>query len=211
MKKFAIGALALAAIAGTASAATRTINFDQDALGNSIADLTTISNQYSAWGVTFTPDAFTGGSWASSTGMHATSTDVGAGYNASLGNVLHAFGTDWLNEDGDPSFLISFSTGITSISMDVIGDGGGRDGLQTFIALYDASFVNIGFVDASGIGGVENISISGFGTAYYAAIAHGDFGDWVGVDNITYTEAIPAPASLGLLGLAGLVAGRRRR
>lgn len=211
MKKFAIGALALAAIAGTASAATRTINFDQDALGNAIGDLTTIDNQYSAWGVTFTPDAFTGGSWASSTGMHATSTDVGGGYNPSLGNVLHAFSTDWLNEDGDPSFLISFSTGITSISMDVIGDTGGRDGLQTFIALFDASFTNIGFVDASGIGGVENISISGFGTAYYAAIAHGDFNDWVGVDNITYTEAIPAPASLGLLGLAGLVAGRRRR
>lgn len=211
MKTFAIGALALAAIAGTASAATRTINFDQDALGNAISDLTAISNQYAAWGVNFTPNAFSGGSWATNTGMTATSTDVGSGYNASLGNIMHAFSTDWFVEDGDPSFLISFSTGITSISLDVIGDTGGRDGLQTFVALYDASFVNIGFFDASGIGGVENISLSGFGTAYYAAVAHGDFGDWVGIDNITYTEAIPAPASLGLLGLAGLVAGRRRR
>ncbi|MBY0114292.1 MAG: hypothetical protein K2Y21_15880 [Phycisphaerales bacterium] len=211
MKTFAIGALALAAIAGTASAATRTINFDQDALGNSISDLTTVSNQYAAWGVNFTPNAFSGGSWASNTGMTATSTDVGNGYNASLGNVLHAFNADWFNEDGDPSFLISFSTGITSISLDVIGDTGGRDGFQTFVALFDASFTQVGFFDASGIGGVENISLSGFGTAYYAAVAHGDFNDWVGIDNIRYTEVIPAPASLGLLGLAGLVAGRRRR
>jgi MYXO-CTERM domain-containing protein len=210
MKTFAIGALALAAIAGSASAATRTINFDQDALGNSISDLTAVSNQYAAWGVTFTPNAFTGGSWATNTGMTATSTDVGGGYNPSLNNVLHAFNADWLAEDGDPSFLISFSTGITSISLDVIGDTGGRDGLQTFVALYDASLTQIGFFDASGIGGVENISLSGFGTAFFAAIAHGDFGDWVGIDNITYTE-VPAPGALALVGLAGVFAGRRRR
>ncbi len=210
MKTFAIGALALAAIAGSASAATRTINFDQDALGNSISDLTAISNQYAAWGVTFTPNAFTGGSWATNTGMTATSTDVGAGYNASLGNIMHAFSTDWFVEDGDPSFLISFSTGITSISLDVIGDTGGRDGLQTFVALFDASFTQVGFFDASGIGGVENISLSGFGTAFFAAVAHGDFNDWVGIDNITYTE-VPAPGALALVGLAGVFAGRRRR
>lgn len=212
MKNFAIGALALAAIAGSASAATRNIDFDTDALGNTITDLTTVSTQYAAWGVNFTPNAFAGGSWASNTGMTATSTDVGGGYNASLGNVLHAFNVDWLTEDGDPSFLISFSTGITSFEMDVIGDTGGVDGLQTFVALFAADGTTlIDFFDASGIGGVERIGGALSGTAFFAAVAHGDFNDWVGIDNITYTEVIPAPASLGLLGLAGLVAGRRRR
>ena len=210
MKIFAIGALALAAIAGNASAATRTINFDQDALGNNIADLTTVSNQYAAWGVNFTPNAFAGGSWATNTGMTATSTDVGGGYNPSLGNIMHAFG-DWLNEDGDPSFLISFSTGITSFEMDVIGDTGGLDGLQTFVALFAADGTTVvDIFDASGIGGVERIGGALSGTAYFAAVAHGDFLDWVGVDNITYTE-VPAPGALALVGLAGVFAGRRRR
>lgn len=212
MKKFAFGALAVLAIAGTASAAVRNIDFDTDALGNSISDLTAISNQYAGWGVNFIPNAFSGGSWATNTGMTATSTDVGAGYNASLGNLMHAFSTDWLAEDGDPSFLITFSGGITSFEMDVIGDTGGLDGLQTFVALYAADGVTLlDFFQANGIGGIERIGGALSGTAYFAAVAHGDFGDWVGVDNITYTEAIPAPASLGLLGLAGLVAGRRRR
>ena len=212
MKKFAFGALAVLAIAGTASAAVRNINFDQDALGNSIADLTDINTQYNAWGVNFTPNAFVGGSWASNTGMHATSTDVGFGYDPLLGNVLHAFDLDWLSEDGDPSFLITFSGGITSFEMDVIGDTGGLDGLQTFVALFAADGTTlVDLFEANGIGGIERIGGALSGTAYFAAVAHGDFNDWVGVDNITYTEAIPAPASLGLLGLAGLVAGRRRR
>lgn len=210
MEKFFVGAVALCAAAGSALGAIRTINFDQDANGNAIADLTVINNQYNAWGVTFSPNAFTGGSWATNTGMHATSTDVGTGYVSSLGNVLHAFNADWLNEDGDPSFLMSFSTGITTFQMDVIGDTGGIDGYETFASFYDASFNFLGSVSCNGIGGVETIGASGFGTAYYVAIAPGEYFDWVGIDNIRYTEA-PAPGALALLGLGGLVAGRRRR
>ncbi|MBX3380072.1 MAG: hypothetical protein KF805_08240 [Phycisphaeraceae bacterium] len=210
MKNRVFGAVALCAIAGSSMGAIRTINFDQDANGNGIADLTEINNQYSAWGVTFSPNAFVGGSWATNTGMHATSTDVGAGYDPSLGNILHAFDTDWLNEDGDPSFLMSFTTGITSFQMDVIGDTGGIDGFETFAAFYDASFNFLGSVSCNGIGGIETIGASGFGTAYYVAIAPGEYLDWVGIDNIVFEE-VPAPGAFALLGLGGLVAGRRRR
>lgn len=209
MKKFALGAIAVAAFAGSAAAATYTINFDQDAAGNAIADLTTISNQYAAWGATFSPNAFIGTSWATNTGMHATSTDVAGGYNPLLGNVLHAYNADWLNADGDPSFLITFSTGISSFSMDVIGDTGGMDGFETFVAFYDASFNLLGTTQATGIGGIENISWSG-GTAFYAAVGVGEYFDWVGVDNIRYTQ-VPAPGAFALVGLVGVAAGRRRR
>lgn len=210
MKTGIFGAVALCAIAGSAMGAIRTIDFDTDGNGNGIADLTVISNQYAAWGVSFTPNAFSGGSWATNTGMHATSTDIGGGYDPSLGNVLHAFDTDWLVEDGDASFLMSFSTGITTFQMDVIGDTGGEDGFQSFASFFDAGMNLLGSVACTGIGGIETISASGFGTAYYVAIAPGDYFDWVGIDNIIYTE-VPAPGAFALLGLGGLAAVRRRR
>ncbi|MBS0190478.1 MAG: PEP-CTERM sorting domain-containing protein [Phycisphaerales bacterium] len=211
MKTGIFGAMAVLALAGTAFGAVRTINFDTDSSGNPIADLTEINTQYAGWGVNFTPNAYTGGSWATNTTLHATSTDTGFGYDPSLGNVLHAFDTDWLYEDGDPSFLISFSTGITSFSMDVVGDDYGVDGYETFAAFFDSSFNPLGYISCNGIGGVETISASGFGTAYYVAIAPGEYYDWVGIDNITYTEDVPAPGALALLGLGGVMAGRRRR
>ncbi|MGH7244376.1 MAG: PEP-CTERM sorting domain-containing protein [Phycisphaerales bacterium] len=211
MKGFIFGAMALSAIAGSSMGAVRTINFDTDSSGNGIADLTEINTQYNGWGVNFTPNAFSGGSWATNTTLHATNSDYGAGYNPSLGNVLHAFDTDWLNEDGDPSFVMSFATGITTFQMDVIGDTGGVDGYETFASFYDAGLNLLGSVSCNGIGGIETISAAGFGTAYYVAIAPGEYLDWVGIDNITYTEAVPAPSALALLGLGGLVAGRRRR
>jgi MYXO-CTERM domain-containing protein len=210
MKNIVFGALALCAIAGSSMGAIRTINFDTDANGNGIADLTEINNQYAAWGVAFTPNAFSGGSWATNTTLHATSTDIGGGYDPSLGNVLHAFDTDWLNEDGDASFVISFATGISSFQMDIIGDTGGEDGFQSFANFYDAGMNLIGSVAGTGVGGIETVSASGFGTAYFVAIAPGDFFDWVAIDNIIYEE-VPAPGALTVLGLGGLFAARRRR
>ncbi len=210
MKKALFGVAALAMIAGTATARPLfTMNFDQDSAGNAIANGTSAltAQPYSGWGVTFSADPY---GWATNTGMHITSTDTGGGYNASLGQVLHAFSQDWLAEDGDPSFLMTFTTPIDYMTMDVVGDTGGVDGLQTFFAYYAADLTLLGSYQANGIGGVENIGGAFSSPAYYVAVAPGDFGDWVGIDNIKF-NTVPAPASLGLVGLAGLAAGRRRR
>lgn len=210
MKKALFGVAALAMAAGVASARPLyTMNFDQDSAGNPIANGTSalVAQPYSGWGVTFSADPY---GWATNTGMHITSTDTGAGYNASLGQVLHAFSQDWLSEDGDPSFLMSFSTPIDYMTMDVIGDDYGVDGLQTFLAYYDSSLTLLGYFESTGVGGVQNIGGSFSAPAYYVGVAPGDYGDWVGIDNIKF-NTVPAPASLGLIGLAGLAAGRRRR
>ncbi len=211
MNRFFFGVAALVAAGSTASATSYTINFDQDANGNAIANGSTASNQYAAWGVSFTPNAFAGGNWATNTGMTITSTDTGIGYDPSLGQILHAYNADWLTEDGDPSFLMTFSTPIDSISMDVIGDTGGLDGFQTVLVGFDITgTVQTGFAEASGIGGIENIGASFSADTYFVAVAHGEFFDWVGIDNIKF-NTVPTPGAMAVLGLGGLVAGRRRR
>ncbi len=211
MKRFFFGVAALIAAGSTASATSYTINFDQDANGNAIANGSTAANQYAAWGVAFSPNAFAGSGWATNTGMTITSTDTGGGYSPSLGQVLHAFNADWLNEDGDPSFLMTFSTPIDSLSMDVIGDTGGQDGFQTFFVGFDITgTIQTGLAQASGIGGIENIGTTFSADTYYVGVAVGEFFDWVGVDNIRF-NTVPTPGAMAVLGLGGLVAGRRRR
>jgi hypothetical protein len=99
-----------------------TITLDDLAVG------TTLSTQYS--GVVFSPNAFSGagapdGNWATNTDMTVVSTtgsDVGVLGTPSLvsGNILRSFG-GWSNENGDPSFRVSFAAAIDSFSADFAG------------------------------------------------------------------------------------------
>ena len=54
---------------------------------------------------------------------------------------------------------------------------------------------------------VNRIALSVEGGAVHVV---GDFGDWVGVDNVKF-NTVPAPSAAALLGLGALAAGRRRR
>lgn len=203
-----IAALALAAGLAQGAGPTFTIDFDKDSAGVNIPNGSTIANQYLGWGVKFTPNAYSGGTWATNTDMTATSTDVGGGYTAVHKQVLHSFG-GWLNEDNDPSIRVDFASPIDSLSVTFIGD---FDNLSE-VDLFDGSgnFITFGLVSGSGSDKVVSFTgLSGLGVVSIGAILPGWFGDWVGVDDIKFSY-VPAPASVGLLGLGALVAGRRRR
>jgi hypothetical protein len=211
MKTFALVSATTALLAGSAAAQTHLITFDTDASGVAIPDLTTISNQYAGWGVTFTPNVYDpAAGWASNTDMTATKTDVGSGYTAGHANVLHSFG-GWLNEDGDPDFAMTFTQPISALSIQFVGDTSGASEVDLFDA--GGNFITSGLVGAADANGDKVVSftgLDGLGVVQIGAVLPGAFLDWAGVDNIQFTY-VPAPSSVALLGLGGFAMARRRR
>ena len=210
-------ALAAAALAFVQQAGADTITFDELAAG------TILSNQYASLGVTFSPDAFSGAGssssrmyWATNTGMTVVASsgpdaDVGDELGSPTlvsGNVLHSR-SDWLNEDGDASFRVSFTTPVNFFS-------------ATFAGVYDVADTRLFFFNgATPLGTVTGAGQSAgqfvLKSGPYAdsitsvVVTPGSFYDWVGVDNITF--AVPEPASYATLarGLGLLAFVRRRR
>ena len=200
--------------AGSASAAD--ITFDELVAG------VTLSTQYAALGVTFTPNAFTGAGtsssgadWATNTDMTIVSTsgsDVGglgtpvSGPSLVGGNVLRSF-SGWLDEDGDASFAAIFSTPITAFSADFAGVSTPGD---VKIYAYAGSTL-LGSSSSSVTTGQFTLSFSGTGITR-VVVTPGSFNDWVGVDNIRFTQAVPEPESYALMALGmGVLAIARRR
>lgn len=217
---------AAALLASVHAFALTRITFDAgDPIGGLSAGAT-LSNQYAAFGVTFAANGFTGmggptSDWASNSDMTIASTtddDVGVLGGPSLvsGNLLHSL-YGWADEDGDPSFRATFAGGITSFSADFAGVS--VPGSVRLFA-YNGS-VLLGSVAGAGAGGGTT---SQFTLAIAAAritsvvVTPGDYSDWVGVDNITFSPvavaAVPEPESYALLGIglvAVVVAAARRR
>ena len=214
-----VGASALL-MAMHASAMT-TLTFDAgDPIGG-LAAGATLSNQYAAFGVVFSPNAFSGAGssssgqpWAANTDMtivSSTGGDVG-GLGTPLlvsGNVLRSF-NGWLAEDGDASFRATFAGGITSFSADFAGVATPAD-----VHLY-------AYNGATLIGNVVGSAAGQFTLSFTAAnitsvvITPGSFDDWVAVDNISYSlksaAPVPEPETYALMGLGlGALALARRR
>lgn len=222
MRSRLVSTLALSlTLSGAALAQTHTINFDSLAIG------TTVSNQFTATtGATFSagglPTALgPNGAWATNTDLtavSATGADIGGfgaanGFTPPSGNLLRSF-NGWLNENGDPVFTISFATPITSFSATFTGIS---TSASTRIFAYNASNTQIGLIAAS-LTGTQRLSLAGLTNATKVIITPGDFNDWVGVDDITFTLAAgssaPEPGTLALLGLGilpGVLVARRRR
>lgn len=210
-------------------AQARNITFDAGGTGGVLAVGSILSNQYAAFGVTFSANTFTGPGtstsgqpWATNTDMtivSSTGADVGVLGAPSLvsGNLLRSF-NGWLGENGDPSFRANFSVPfVTFVAMDFAGISTAAD-VRMFV--FNGSTL-LATIAGSGPNGQQTLSYTA--TAGQAitsvAVAPGSFNDWVGVDNIRFTSTpmnvVPEPSSIvlvatGIIALGG-VARRRRK
>jgi PEP-CTERM motif len=208
MKNVSVWAASLL-LATQASAVTLT--FDDLAAG------AVLSTQYSALGATFTPNFFSGpGSstsgepWATNTNMtivSSTGADVGGLGTPGLvsGNLLRSF-NGWFGENGDASFLISFSTPVTSVSATFAGVSTAAD---VTMWAYNGSTL-LGTVSGTTVGQFV-LTING-ASITSVAVRPGSFDDWVGVDNVVFAP-VPEPGTYGMmaLGLVGIGLLMRRR
>jgi hypothetical protein len=219
MKKYALCAAVAAICLALTSASAVTINWEE---GN-VSEGDVLSTQYP--GLTFLGSPLVGssaawytlgggspnGTWATNTGMTITATDVGtqaAGENL----ILHSFG-NWLAEDGDPAFSISFGVNISSITVTFSGIATGN--LDVGIADFTGGVIGA-TAKTPGTGGPTALNSAtlnfGGGGVNQILVVPGSFGDWVSVTSISYT-VVPEPQSAILAVLAGgaiLFAFRRR-
>jgi hypothetical protein len=191
-----------------------TITFDNLPAG------TVLSNQYSAQGVVFSPNAFTGAGSATSGRAWATLTDMtivsSTGPNVgglgnpprAAGNVLRSF-SGWAEEDGDPSFLLGFSTPVSWLS---IGFASVDTPQDVTLWAYSGNHLVSTVSGSRRHGGQFTLSLAA-ASITHVAVRPGSFDDWVAVDNIVFAP-VPETSTYAMMafGLALLgVALRRRR
>jgi hypothetical protein len=217
IRKVSSIAIACGVLLAASQASATTITFED------LAEGATLSNQYAALGVLFSPNAFSGPNsnttpepWATNTGMTITGTDFGALGTPLLvsGKLLHSFG-NYLSEDGDPSILATFTTPINAISMDFAGIF--TPGDVTMVIYNGASIIGTVVAPACTPTCQTRLSFAA-PSITRVAFTPGSFNDWVGVDNITFTQAgvVPEASTYAMMALGlGLVLGssafKRRR
>ena len=181
-------------------AGATTLTFDDLTVG------TTLSTQYA--GVVFSPNAFSGAggptrNWAPNTDMtivSATGGDVGVLGTPSLvsGNVLRSFAA-WRDENGDPSFRVSFASAINSFSAEFAGvaDLVGVDTPPAHVRLFAYNgAILLGTIAGAttGTGDSRQFTLSFAAPRITSVIVTpGDNLDYVAVDNITYLAVTPVP------------------
>jgi hypothetical protein len=212
-QKTSLAMLATGLLLAASQASAVTLTFENLAAG------TVLSNQYAALGAIFSANAFSGPGTSTSGEAWATNTDMtivsstgadagGLGLPGLVsGNILHS-ATNWLDENGDASFRITFAGLATGFSAAFAGVSVGAD--VSLFAYNGATLV--GTVSGTGSGtGTTQFVLSFAGPVTSVAIRPGSFNDWVGVDNITYTLApVPEASTFAMIGLGMLLLALRR-
>ncbi len=219
MKLASAAPLALFAAVGlmaSTQAAATVLTFEDLSVGAAL------SNQYAGQGVTFSPNAFTGaggptGPWATNTNLtivSSTGSDIGGLGSPSLvsGNIVRSF-NGWLSENGDPSLGAAFSTPVSSVGVDFAGVA-----TPASVRLFVYDGLTLLHTVAGSTTGQIHLGYSA-ASITRVVITAGDFFDWVGFDNFSFTPieqnvgTVPEPGPLALLamGLGGVAALRRRR
>ncbi len=218
MKRNSLVAAFVASLLLSTAAGAATITFEDLAPGD------VLGSQYAGLGVVFSANGFSGANsnstaedWATNTDMTivaSSGADVGGLGAPALvsGNILRSF-AGWLGEDGDASFAATFTTAITSFSVDFAGVSDAGD---TAIFVFNGSNLLGQVVNPTGLG-QYTLSYSA-PSITRVVIAAGSFADWVGVDNIRFTPvaAVPEPQTfalmaVGLLAVWGAARRRQRR
>jgi hypothetical protein len=99
-----------------------------------------------------------------------------------------------------------FSGPITSFSCFA---GGIFTAPSTAVYAFNAGGTQIGTAAAAGAATTQQLLMGSLSGATEVVMTIGDFGDWVGMDNLEFT-AVPEPVSMVTIGL-GLAAMARRR
>jgi hypothetical protein len=185
-----------------------------------LADGATLSTQYTGLGVVFSPNAFSGSNsnstaqgWATNTGMTVTDNDLGFELGApslGSGNLLHSY-SNFLGGDGDPSIRATFLLPMTSVSLDFVGINAGAAADVT-LTVYNGAAI-IGTVVASACTATCQQTLSFAAPSITQVVfTPGSYDDWVGVDNISFTPAVPEASSWAMLALGlGVLGWQQRR
>ncbi len=180
---------------GTNAAPNTTYSITFDA-GDPIGGLTVgavLGAQYQATtGAVFTANGFTGaggpnGDWATNTDttiVDSAGGDVGGLGTPALvsGNVLRSF-NGWLAEDGDSSIRVTFDLPVSTFSATFCGIA---TAASTRVFAFDASNNLLTTSTAAGTG-QQVVTVANATPIKSVVLTTGDFFDWVGVDNITFT------------------------
>jgi hypothetical protein len=146
--------------------------------------------------------------FATNTHLNVTpvSTDVGGGVAAPISGLLLHSWTDWLMDNGDPVFTMDFVNPIKKIQLDFAGVSGPGSGIY---AVDGSNAVVASSVALSS--GTSTVSLALSVPVRRFVVTLGTPYDWVGVDNIMYTEA-PEPSDTMLItaGIGAFALLRRR-